>query len=107
MISRYRERHHSTKWGLERLARRSQAANRDAIGEAATRPGVFWLHMATFEVMNGLIGYLLLHSQEHSGGTMAAFFVAMLVKFVVNDHGLHNLHKDRCDNVGGGCSPAP
>lgn len=56
--------------------------------------------MATFAVMNALIGYLLLHNQERSGGTMVAFFVAMVVKFVVNDHGLHNLHKDRYDNVG-------
>ena len=56
-----------------------------------------WLHMATFSVMNALIGCLLLHNQERSGATMLAFFVAMLVKFVVNDHGLHNLHQDRYD----------
>ena len=50
--------------------------------------------------MNALIGYLLLHNQERSGATMLTFFVAMLVKFVVNDHGLHSLHNDRYDNVG-------
>ena len=87
-------------YGLERLARRSQVDNRRQVGAETTGPGVFWLHMVTFAVMNALIGYLLLHNQERSGGTMAAFFVAMLVKFVVNDHGLHNLHKDRYDNVG-------
>ena len=87
-------------YGLERLARRSQAANRDAGSGEATRPGVFWLHMATFAAMNVLVGYLLLHNQERSGGALAAFFVAMLVKFVVNDHGLHSLHKARYDNLG-------
>ena len=87
-------------YGLERLARRSQADNRRQGRAETTGPGVFWLHMGTFAVMNALIGYLLLHNQERSGATMFAFFVAMLVKFVVNDHGLHSLHKDRYDNVG-------
>lgn len=50
--------------------------------------------------MNALIGYLLLHGPQRTLLTLCLFFVAMLLKLVVNDHGLHNLHKDAYDNLG-------
>ena len=87
-------------YGLERLARTARASNREAAGEDATSTPVFWLHMATFAVMNALIGYLLLHNQERSLQALALFFVAMLLKFLVNDHALHDAHKAKYDRLG-------
>ena len=84
---------------LEKLARESrsqqQAENK---GDKAT-VGVFWLHMATFGVMNALVGYLLIH-RHNTVQALLLFFVAMLVKFIINDHALHNAHKEGYDKLG-------
>lgn len=83
-------------YGLERIARSSKEAGE----EEKTSRNVFWLHISVFALMNALIGYLLLHGSQRTLLTLFLFFVAMLLKFVVNDHGLHNLHKDAYDNLG-------
>lgn len=86
-------------YGLERLAKSSRRGQRIAGRLDATTPAVFWLHILTFAVMNVLIGYLLIRRHE-TLQALALFFTAMLLKFVVNDHGLHEDHKTAYDRVG-------
>ena len=86
-------------YALERLARSSRDSNRRSGGPDATKPAVFWLHISTFAAMNVLIGYLLVARHE-TWSALAVFFAAMLVKFVVNDHSLHQLHKSGYDRFG-------
>lgn len=86
-------------YGLERLARSSRESNRRSGGPDATRPAVFWLHISTFAAMNVLVGYLLV-ARHDTLAALALFFAAMLVKFVVNDHSLHQLHKSVYDRIG-------
>ena len=61
---------------------------------------MFWVHTMTFVVMNALIGYLLLHNQERGVRALGLLFVAMTLKFVINDHALQQAHNEKCDRVG-------
>lgn len=85
---------------LEHLARVSKAKQRERGADAVTTHGVFWLHMGTFGAMNALIGYLLIHNRERSLLALLLFLVAMMLKFIVNDHALHRDHKHRYDHIG-------
>lgn len=89
-------------YGLERLARDSRQRQRAEGKPDRTSHEVFWLHMATFALMNLLVGYLLFHHVEQQAGvtTLLLFFLAMLFKFTVNDHGLHQHHKQLYDHIG-------
>ena len=89
-------------YGLERLAQRSRERRKQAGKEDRPGFGVFWLHIGTFALMNLLVGYLLFHHVEQGSElqVLLLFFLAMLFKFVVNDHGLHNLHQDLYDRMG-------
>ena len=80
----------TTFYGLERLVRKSKG--RESEQESRKSDGVFWLHIGSFAVYNALIGYLLLHQEEPGVGTLATFFVAMALHFVVNDYGLREYH---------------
>ena len=86
-------------YGAEILVRRSLTTNGDRAPQS-TSIAVFWLHTTTFVVMNALIGYLLLHNQERGPTALGLFFVAMMLKFVINDHALHEAHKEKYDRVG-------
>lgn len=48
--------------------------------------------------MNAIIGYLLV--EERRGAGLALFAVAMALKFVVNDYGLHKNHQANYDRIG-------
>jgi hypothetical protein len=87
-------------YALERLARQSKERNAAETGAPRTEQRVFLLHIATFGVMNVLIGYLLLHTQSQNLRSLGFFSLAMLVKLLVNDHGLHELHRDLYDEEG-------
>lgn len=89
-------------YGLELLARRSQEQSRQAGGNGDTSAGVFWIHMASFALMNLLIGYMLVdHAQAGKGWDfLIPFSLAMLFKFIVADHGLHSAHGGRYDRIG-------
>lgn len=87
-------------YGLERLAKQSRAESVKARGPDRSADWVFWLHIGTFALMNVLVGYLI---HEHSGRStsfLLLFFLAMLFKFLVNDHGLHQDHKANYDGIG-------
>jgi hypothetical protein len=105
-------------YGLEQLvqsSRNSATSGRTGTGENAnivgdvedeieaeteTRLGVFWVHVGSFAVYNGLVGYLLVHREESGLTSLAVFFVAMALHFVVTDHGLRDDHHDAYDEVG-------
>ena len=87
-------------YGLERTAKNSRKRRRAAGEQDATDAGVFWLHIVSFAVYNALIGYLLFHREDQSLTSLALFFVAMALHFVVNDHGLRAHHKATYQRIG-------
>lgn len=86
-------------YGTERAVKQSQA-NQGAT-DTPNRPasdGAFLLSVGWFSVMNAVIGYLLV--EERRGAALMLFAVAMALKFVVNDYGLHKNHQANYDWVG-------
>lgn len=84
-------------YGLERLVRLDE----DRRDEGGTRsPGVFRLHIASFAIYNGLIGYLLVEGEAQGGQEVLTFAVALGLHFIVNDHGLRQTHEEAYDHRG-------
>lgn len=55
--------------------------------------------MTWFAVMNAIIGYLLI--EQHTAlASLALFFTAIALKFVVSDYSLHQVHQANYDRVG-------
>lgn len=85
-------------YGLEKLVRWAQRRRSGEAPSSADEPaaglGVFWLHIASFALYNGLIGYLLVHREEQDLRELAFFAGAMGVHFLVNDHGLQQAHQE-------------
>lgn len=86
-------------YGLERLAKSSAGRARPR-GERHASSGVFWIHMASYAVYNLLIGYLLLHREETDLRGLVIYAVAMMLHFIVNDHGLRVAHGGIYHGVG-------
>lgn len=87
-------------YGADRIAMQSKEKQQErGEGESTSAP-VFWLNLSVFAAMNALIGYLLLHNRERSLQALVLFFVAMALKFIVNDHALHTKHQERYDRLG-------
>lgn len=76
-------------YGLEKLAERSPSNE-----EEETSPGVFWIHISSFAIYNTLIGYTLV-KEERTLATLAFFFVALALHFLVNDYGLRHHHQEQ------------
>ena len=90
-------------YGLERFVRRSgsRRSGADASGGGTPVPeGVFWLHVGSFVVYNGLVGYLLFHREAPGIGALALFAIAMGLHFVVNDYGLRDHHRETYHRYG-------
>lgn len=85
-------------YGLERLVRGTQT--RDALRDHEEAGGIFWVHIGSFAVYNGLIGYLLLHQEEPGLVRVSTFFVAMALHLFVNDYGLREHHGDAYHQYG-------
>ncbi|MEC9483709.1 MAG: hypothetical protein UMU75_10385 [Halomonas sp.] len=80
-------------YGLERLVKQhSQPAHGEPRGTTPPRPGVFWLHIGSFTLYNGLVGYLLVY-REGQSHELLFYFLAMAFHFLVNDHGLYQHHR--------------
>lgn len=84
-------------YGLERAVKTSQRegdrqAGEDA-GEITTESGIFWIHIGSFAVYNGLIGYLLVHREEQDLRGLLFFTGALALHFLVNDNALRQTHK--------------
>lgn len=81
-------------YGIERLAARSRAEQREDQGVDRATPVVFWVHISSFAGLNFLIGYALLSRGERGLIALGLFALAMALKFVVNDHALYAHHKE-------------
>ena len=60
---------------------------------------VFWVSIGSFAGMNAIIGYLLIQ-QERPARNLVVFAVAMALKFMVDDYGLHKDHHRAYDRRG-------
>lgn len=83
-------------YGLEQFVRRS----REGSPTGETPAGAFWIHVGSFAIYNGLIGYLLFHQQAPGLESPVAFGVAMGLHFFVTDYGLRRHHETRYARVG-------
>lgn len=89
-------------YGLERMAitsRRRRRGKGEAAEEAPTRRA-FWVHIGSFGVYNGLIGYLLVRREESGWLPVLWFFIAMALHFLVNDYGLRQHYEQLYDRFG-------
>lgn len=75
-------------YGLEQFVERSRGGDRTDENPS----GVFWPHIGSFALYNGLIGYLLLHREEIGLASLLTYFLAMALHFLVNDYGLREHH---------------
>jgi hypothetical protein len=78
-------------YGLDRLALASRKRRPDPA--TGTSPLVFWIHIGSFALYNGLIGYLLLHREQPTLLGLVLYAIAMGLHFVVTDHGLREHHR--------------
>lgn len=83
-------------YALERAVRVRR--NGDESGDdRATADGIFRLHIASFALYNGVIGYTLAAEERES---LVLFSMAMALHFVVSDHGLRHAHRRAYDRIG-------
>ncbi|SFK85699.1 hypothetical protein SAMN04487950_1464 [Halogranum rubrum] len=81
-------------YGLENLAQRSQRSESDEGRD------IFWLHIASFTVYNGLIGYLLVHRLSEGFWNVVLFALAMALHFFVTDAGFRRHHRRAYHRLG-------
>jgi hypothetical protein len=87
-------------YGLEKLALRSRSRQHTTQGQDCTHPGVFWLHVSSFAIYNGILGFLFWESARHGLIACLLLFVALGLHFFVNDVGLREHHKQAYDRIG-------
>ncbi|ESA38208.1 membrane protein [Leptolyngbya sp. Heron Island J] len=87
-------------YGLEKLALRSRSHQQKTKGSDCTHPGVFWLHISSFALYNGILGFLLWEAESHGLVACLLLFFALSLHFLVNDIGLQEHHKQAYDRVG-------
>lgn len=86
-------------YGLERTLTTSRKAAPRGDRHALPPAGAFWVHIASFDLGNVIIGYLLLHREETGLRPLLACGVAMMLHFVTSDFGLRQSHKARYDRI--------
>ena len=84
-------------YGLERQVKLSRARSRKAGRGDQTQAGVLWLHVASYALLNLLVGYLLLHREEAGSWALGLYFGAMALHFVTADYGMRADHKAAYD----------
>ncbi|MEM9008044.1 MAG: hypothetical protein AAGE59_31610 [Cyanobacteria bacterium P01_F01_bin.86] len=87
-------------YGLEKLAMGSRSQRQVHHGEDSTHRGVFWIHVISFGIYNGILGYLLHEAENHGLISCLILFFALALHFVVNDVGLREHHKQIYDHTG-------
>lgn len=85
----------SAVYGLELLARRSGSGQ---AGQGTVVAGL--VHLGSYAVYNGIVGYLLAERAQVSGRELLLFAFAMGLHFLVNDHGLREHHAELYRHVG-------
>ena len=87
-------------YGLEKLALRSRSHQQKTSGNDCTHPGIFWLHMGSFALYNGILGFLLWEAEGHGLVACLLLFFTLTLHFLVNDIGLQKHHKQAYDRLG-------
>ena len=91
-------------YGLESMVkssrRRQENRNRKSSNATPVSAGAFWLHIASFGLYNGLVGYLLVHREEQDTRGLIYYALAMALHFLVNDFGLRSHHREDYRRVG-------
>lgn len=85
-------------YGLEKVVQDSKKSN-DTVGNKPKREA-FYLHISSFFIYNGLIGYLLVHRETEGILNLLLYGAAMALHFIVVDQGLRTHHKGRYDREG-------
>jgi hypothetical protein len=85
---------------LEKIAKESTRKNEQDTGTNQPKKGAFWLHISSFFLYNGLIGYLLIHRDSEGLLNLVLFVFAMALHFIVVDYGLRTHHKDTYNRIG-------
>ena len=81
-------------YGLERAVRNSRAQSRSKGRGDQIEDHLEWVHVASYSLLNILIGYLLLHRESGAGLSLALYFVAMVLHFVTVDYGMRSDHRE-------------
>ncbi|WP_018477169.1 hypothetical protein [Pontibacter roseus] len=81
-------------YGLERVAIVSRREKRVKGMEDKPAEGIFWVHIGSFAIYNGLIGYILYQREQGPLQEMLLFSVAMALHFIINDYGLQEHHRN-------------
>lgn len=87
-------------YGAQKYALRSKERRAKKEDDSRPAPKVYRVHITTYAFLNILIGYLLVEMLNNSYLALLFFFVAMLLKFIINDHALHKLHREYYDQKG-------
>lgn len=86
-------------YALEHSVKTSKRKNKH-LKEPKAATGVFWVHIISFALYNGVIGYLLVREEYRDMWGMCLFFIAMGVHFITNDKGLRATHPKDYDRYG-------
>lgn len=84
-------------YGLDRLALLSRERHKQQ--EKIQMPA-FWVHIGSFAVYNGIIGYILLNLEQQTLINLVFYTVAVGMHFVVNDFSLRDHHQEAYHRVG-------
>lgn len=87
-------------YGLEKLALKSRSHHHKTKGNDHTHPGIFWIHVGSFALYNGILGLLLWEAEGHGLVACLLLFFALALHFLVNDVGLREHHKQAYDRIG-------
>ncbi|ANU08951.1 hypothetical protein BBH88_00675 [Planococcus antarcticus DSM 14505] len=86
-------------YALEHSVKTSKRKNKQSGNPQATS-GIFWVHIISFALYNGVISYLLVREEYEDVWGMLLFFIAMGVHFMTNDKGLRATHQEEYDRYG-------
>lgn len=85
---------------LERLARISRKEqDRQGKREELRHLYTFWLHIGSFALYVATVGYLI-RVEPFDADSLTLFTVALALHFLVNDHGLRELHEQKYHDQG-------
>ncbi|PPK87933.1 hypothetical protein CLV84_0892 [Neolewinella xylanilytica] len=82
-------------YAMERAAKRARDTHRDPEGDH-DRHGVriFWVHIASFVLYNGIIGYLIVWREDQTTLGLLYYVVAMAFHFIVTDYALYDHYQE-------------
>jgi hypothetical protein len=85
---------------LGSFALRAKSFGQWAHEKNVSRPGVFWIRISGFTILNVIFGYLLHDLSEHSIIDCILFFIAVALHFFITDENLREDHQTLYDKKG-------